>query len=81
MKQIISLSIALVINLYVIAGGYKIGDTARDFSLKNIDGKMVVGSVQLCRRHAGAVERNAVAQNHVIKITRRGFDGELLAMI
>lgn len=41
MKQIISLSIALVINLYAIAGGYKIGDTARDFSLKNIDGKMV----------------------------------------
>ncbi len=41
MKQIISLSIALVINIYAIAGGYKIGDSARDFSLKNVDGKMV----------------------------------------
>ena len=41
MKQIISLSVALLINLYAIAGGYKIGDTARDFSLKNVDGKMV----------------------------------------
>lgn len=41
MKHIISLSIAVIINLYAIAGGYKIGDTARDFSLKNIDGKMV----------------------------------------
>lgn len=41
MKQIISLTITLVINLYAIAGGYKIGDTARDFSLKNVDGKMV----------------------------------------
>ena len=41
MKQIITLTITLVINLYAIAGGYKIGDTARDFSLKNVDGKMV----------------------------------------
>lgn len=41
MKQIIALSITLVINLYAIAEGYKIGDSARDFSLKNVDGKMV----------------------------------------
>lgn len=41
MKQIIALSIALIINLYAIAEGYKIGDSARDFSLKNVDGKMV----------------------------------------
>ena len=33
--------LALTMNLFVTAGGYKIGDTARDFSLKNIDGKMV----------------------------------------
>lgn len=41
MKKIISLIIAFVINVYAFAGGYKIGDTARDFSLKNVDGKMV----------------------------------------
>ena len=41
MKQIITLLTALVINLYVVAEGYKIGDSARDFSLKNVDGKMV----------------------------------------
>ena len=41
MKKIISLIIALVIHVYAFAGGYKIGDTVRDFSLKNVDGKMV----------------------------------------
>lgn len=41
MKQILTLFIALVLNLFANAEGYKIGDVARDFSLKNIDGKMV----------------------------------------
>jgi peroxiredoxin len=41
MNKIICLTAALLINLCVFAGGYKVGDIARDFSLKNIDGKMV----------------------------------------
>lgn len=41
MKQILILFIALILNLFANGEGYKIGDTARDFSLKNIDGKIV----------------------------------------
>lgn len=41
MKQILILFIALILNLFANGEGYKIDDTARDFSLKNIDGKMV----------------------------------------
>ena len=41
MKKIITLTLTLFINLYLIAAGYKIGDSARDFSLKNVDGKMI----------------------------------------
>lgn len=41
MKKI-SIIIALIITATVtFAGGYKIGDKATDFSLKNVDGKMV----------------------------------------
>ena len=41
MKKLISLSVAIIFSLLTYAGGYKVGDTVRDFSLKNIDGKMV----------------------------------------
>jgi len=41
MKRIVTLSIALITAISTYAGGYKVGDTAKDFSLKNIDGKMV----------------------------------------
>lgn len=42
MKQI-SLSILMILLTitFVNAGGYKVGDKARDFSLKNVDGSMV----------------------------------------
>ncbi len=35
------ITLLLTISTVVIAGGYEIGDKATDFSLKNIDGKMV----------------------------------------
>ena len=47
MKKIQFLALFLVLGalaaftVYPPAGGYKIGDTATDFSLKNVDGKMV----------------------------------------
>jgi len=46
MKKIQFLALFLVVGALAaftnpIAGGYKVGDTATDFSLKNVDGKMV----------------------------------------
>ncbi len=41
MKNYIVLSIALAFALFAKGAGYKIGDSAKDFSLKNVDGKMV----------------------------------------
>lgn len=47
MKKLIKLSFLLVISGFLISskiippGGYKAGDTARDFKLKNVNGKMV----------------------------------------
>lgn len=41
MKKITSIIMTAMISTAVYAGGYKIGDQAKDFSLKNIDGKMV----------------------------------------
>jgi peroxiredoxin len=41
MKKYICLMAAVLINISVFAAGYKVGDVARDFSLKNIDGKML----------------------------------------
>ncbi|MBX7156493.1 MAG: thioredoxin family protein [Candidatus Kapaibacterium sp.] len=43
MKFILSLlaSFTALVTLNVYAGGYKVGDVATDFSLKNVDGKMV----------------------------------------
>ena len=39
-KQIVVICLLLT-GLFASAAGYKAGDEARDFSLKNIDGKMV----------------------------------------
>jgi hypothetical protein len=47
----------------------------------DVDGEAVEGKVQRRGRHAGAVERDAVAQAHVIKVTRRRLDGEALAVV
>lgn len=41
MKKLLSLSVAIILSILTYAGGYKVGDTARDFNLKNVDGKMV----------------------------------------
>ena len=47
----------------------------------DVDGELVLGRVQRRGRHASAVKRNAVAQAHIIQITRRGFNGETQAMV
>ncbi len=41
MKKLLTLSVAIFTFIASHAGGYKIGDYAKDFSLKNTDGKMV----------------------------------------
>ena len=41
MRKIVLLGITLMFTAITIAQGYKIGDVATDFNLKNIDGKMV----------------------------------------
>jgi peroxiredoxin len=40
MKKLLT-ALALMISVFVQAGGYDIGDKATDFKLKNIDGKMI----------------------------------------
>lgn len=41
-KSVLILVLALMVNLFAHAqGGYKVGDTAADFKLKNVDGKYV----------------------------------------
>jgi peroxiredoxin len=45
MKHVLPLSLLLsffsVVSLWAQSGGYRVGDVARDFNLKNVDGKMV----------------------------------------
>lgn len=41
MKKLLSISLLIILTTSLFAGGYKIGDKATDFSLKNIDGKMI----------------------------------------
>jgi hypothetical protein len=40
-----------------------------------------LGQIQRGDGHAGAVERNAVAQAHVVKVAGRRRDGEALAVL
>ena len=47
---------------------------------RNIDGKAPGRRVDLRRCHAGAVERDAVAESHVLQIAGRRFDDQLLAV-
>ena len=41
MKKFLSISLFTLLATALFAGGYKIGDKVADFSLKNIDGKMI----------------------------------------
>ena len=47
----------------------------------NVDGEARLLGRQGGDGHAGAVERNAVTQAHVIEVAGRRFDGETLAML
>ena len=49
-------------------------------SLKNVDGELGLHRLKCGDCHAGAIERNAVAQAHIVQVAGRTNDGQALAM-
>ena len=47
---------------------------------RHIDGELLLGQVQGGGGHTSAIERNAVAQAHIVQVMRRTGDGQALAM-
>lgn len=47
---------------------------------RNVDREFLRGHIKGGDRHASAIERNAVAQAHIVQIARRGLNGEALAV-
>ena len=61
------------------AGGAQPGGLEQRLG-RDVDGELRRGWVHAGDRHAGAIERNAVAQAHIVEVARRGRNDQPLAV-